>query len=345
MHITRSETRIRDRITPAGRRVLRAMVWLTMLPLLAMAAEPGELHLASDTWPPFTDGPEGQRVAIDLVMTALDRADISASTAIVSWKEVEAGIRSGTFDGSAAMWRTEKREQELVFSEPYLENRLVLVGRKGSDVAATRMSDLAGKRVAAVGRYAYGDVIEKGAGIYFISGRDDQDDLDKLLAGDVDYMLVDELVARYLLAYQPDEAVAKLEIGTTPLARRTLHLAVRRDVPGAEQMIGAFNHEIRGMLADGTYAEVLKVGWILVDVNGDGLDELVTLGDVIGQAPPGTVYDVFGKEPETPPEKQRIFVAGSVYEGWDAIPDRYKGPAGPTEPTFKHGTTVFTLKF
>ena len=71
----------------------------------------------------------------------------------------------------------------------------------------------------------------------------------------------------------------------------------------------------------------------------------MTLGDVVGQAPPGTVYDVFGKEPETPPEKQRVFIQGNIYEGWAAIPDRYKGPAGSTEPTFKYGTTVFTLKF
>ncbi len=345
MHSTKPEAHDSVKSARTWRRVLRVVVWLTLLPAFALATEPGELHLASDLWPPFTDRPEGQRVAIELVMTALDRAGIAATTEIVSWKEVEAGIRNGTIDGSAAMWRTEKREHDLIFSDPYLENRLVLVGRKGSDVAATKMSDLAGKRVAAVGRYAYGNVIEKGSGIHFISGRDDQDDLDKLLAGDVDYMLVDELVARYLLSYQPDEAVAKLEIGTTPLVRRTLHLAVRRDLPGGEEMIDAFNHEIQGMLADGTYAEVLKVGWILVDVNGDGLDELVTLGDVIGQVPPGTVYDVFGKEPETPPEKQRIFVAGSIYEGWDAIPDRYKGPAGPTEPTFKYGTTIFTLKF
>jgi hypothetical protein len=99
------------------------------------------------------------------------------------------------------------------------------------------------------------------------------------------------------------------------------------------------------MLGDGTYAGILGVGWIKADVNGDGLDELVAFGDHVGQRPPGAVYDVFGAEPETPEEKQRIFIAGSVYEGWAAVPDRYKGPSGPMDPSFKHGTTLFTLKF
>lgn len=335
------------RLRCTGQSALWIAGWILLLPAFAMAADPPALRLASDTWPPFTDAPEGTRVAVELVHTALERAGIKATTTIVDWKDVEAGIRNATFDGSAAMWRTTEREQDLVFSAPYLENRLVLVGRKGSDVAATEISDLSGKRVAAVGRYAYGQEIEKAVGVHFVGGRNDQDDLTKLLAGEVEYMLVDELVSRYLMANQPEEAAASLEIGSTPLARRTLHFAIRRDVPGAEEIVDAFNKEIRGMLTDGTYAKILQIAWIQVDVDGDGLDELVPLGDVVGLAPPASVYDVFGKMPETDPEKQRIFIQGSIFEGWDAIPEQYKarGPADNNDVVFHQGNTVFTLQF
>ena len=100
------------------------------------------------------------------------------------------------------------------------------------------------------------------------------------------------------------------------------------------------------MLADGTYAEILQVGWIRVDVDGDGLHELVALGDMVGERPPGTVYDVFGEVPEeTPIEKQRVFVQGNIYKGWDAIPDAYKGPTSIMDPSYYRGTTLGTLKF
>ncbi len=338
-----SQTRICP--SPVRRLALRWGILLAMVPAMAAAAEPRVLHLASDSWPPFTDGPEGQRVAVELVQTALERAGIKAETTIVDWKDVDAGIRNGTIDGSTAMWRSEQRQQDVLFSKPYLENRLVLVGRKGSDVSATRMSDLAGKRVAVVSRYAYGDGIDKAVGVLFVGGRNDQDDLSKLLAGDVEYMLVDELVARYLLTNQPEETAAKLEIGSTPLARRTLHFAIRKDVPGAEQIVQAFDSEIQSMLVDGTYAKILNLGWIRADVDGDGLYELVPYGDSVGQVPPGSVYDVFGKEPETPVEKQRIFIRGSIFEGWDAVPERYKMGAVPDSVNPRLGTTVFTLKF
>jgi polar amino acid transport system substrate-binding protein len=315
---------------------------------VAGAAESPELRLASDEWPPFTGGPDSERAAVELVHTALDRAGIHAVTTIVDWKDVEAGIRRGDFDGSAAMWLTERREQDLLFSIPYLENRLVLIGRAGSDVSATRIDDLAGARVAAVGRYAYGERIERAEGVLFVNTRNDQDSLDRLLAGEVDYLLVDELVARHLIDFQPEEVEKNLEIGLRPLASRLLHFAIRRDVPDATAIIDAFNREIRAMQGDGSYVEILQVGWIRIDADGDGLYELMPYGDYVGEYPPGTVYDVFGDLPDDgeAAEKQRIIVQGSIYEGWDAIPDRYKQPPSQGGPTsWKYGTTVMTLKF
>ncbi len=314
---------------------------------VAVATEPQELRLGSDEWPPFTASPGKQRAAIDLVHEALDRAGISATTSIFEWKQVEAAIRSSELDGSAAIWRTEQREKDLLFSTPYLENRLVLVGRKGSDVSATRISDLAGNRVAAVGRYAYGTEVEKAEGVLFVNARNDQDSLDKLLAGEVEYMLVDELVARTLMAHQPEDVAKNLEIGFIQLARRTLHFAIRRDVANAAEIIAAFNAQIRKMQGDGTYSKILQVGWIRVDVDGDGLFELVPLGDRVGERPPSWVYDVFGQMPEeSPPEKERVVIQGNIYKGWDAIPDDYKQAPSPGGGTsYKYGTTLMTLKF
>jgi ABC-type amino acid transport substrate-binding protein len=332
--------------THHAKRIL-IFIAVVLAALTGQAADEDGLRLASDTWPPFTDQPGKRRIAIEIVHTALERAGIEAMTTVVDWKEVERGIRRGSFDGSAAMWHSNRRERELLFSDPYLENRLLLVGRKGSNVAATEISDLSGKRVAAVGSYAYGEEIDSAQGVHFVNGRNDQQNLDRLLAGEADYMLVDALVALYLLTYQPEEAAAKLEFGTTPLARRTLHFTVRRDVDGAEEIIEAFNTELRKMLTDGSFAEILQLGWIQVDVDGDGRDEVVALGDQVGVAPPGSIYDVFGKMPETPEEKQRFFVQGKIYDGWDAIPAQYKtqGPASPMDTSIQQGTTLFTLQF
>jgi len=334
---------------PLRTRVARTVLvaWIALLPAIAMADGPRELHLGSDEWPPFTGSPGTPRAANELVHTALHNVGVEETTEIADWKVVESKIRGGELDGSAAMWKSARREESLLFSEPYLENRLMLVGRAGSDVSAKSMNDLAGKRVALVSRYAYGPEVNSAAGVHYVPAKSDQDSLDKLLAGDVDYMLVDELVIRHLMAAQPDEVEANLAIGLNPLVRRTLHFAIRKDIPDAQQIISAFNTEIHTMQANGTYGQILQVGWIRADVDGDGLYELVPVGDQLGELPPSSVFDVFGKAPEdTPPEKERVVVQGNIYKGWDAIPDQFKGPPSPSgQATQKYGTTLMTLKF
>src|SRR5262245_57720349 len=113
-------------------------------------AQTRQLHLASTPWYPFTNAPGQPRLALDLVHAALARTGITADTTIVADGALTPALRNGRFDGSAALWRDDERELELVYSRPYLQNRLVLVGRRGSDVSPTSLAILAGKRIALV---------------------------------------------------------------------------------------------------------------------------------------------------------------------------------------------------
>ncbi len=292
-------------------------------------AETSRLRLASDTWPPFTNVAGKSRLAVDLVHEALRRAGVSEETTIATWKDVTAGLGDGRFDGSAAIWRSPDREKFLLFSKPYLENRLVLVGAKGSDVSAPRLGALAGKRVAVVEQYAYGDAVEGAQGPRFIQGQSDQENLTKLLRGDVDYMLVDDLLIRYLVKQQYEEARRRLEIGTTPLVLRTLHFAVRRDLAGAKAIVDGFNEQIDKMLADGTYNVILQLDWIRADVDHDGKEELVARPAHAGTVAPTTGYTLLAGLPAGSAKlevRPRYWIDGRVYETWDDVPERYKTP-------------------
>ena len=115
---------------------------------LTLSAQTSPLRLVSTAWPPFTN-PTGQpRFALDLVEAALGRVGLTAKTTIVSAAQFTPSLLSGKFDGSAAAWKDPERERALIFSQPYLENRLVLVGRYGADVSAKALPDLAGPEEA-----------------------------------------------------------------------------------------------------------------------------------------------------------------------------------------------------
>ena len=294
---------------------------------LAVSAQNRQLRLVSTAWPPFTNAPGQPRFALDLVENAFSRIGLSATTTIVEAGKLTPSLLEGPFDGSGAVWKDPERERTLLFSQPYLENRLILVGRRGDDVSATALAGLKGKRVAIVEGYSYGDTIDS-SGPTFVRSRSEEDSLGMLLRNAVDYTLMDELVVQYIVSNYANEARTRLQVGSTPLLTRPLYLAVRRSLPDAASIVDRFNAQLRGMIADRTYHRLLHVDWIRADVDGDGLAENVPQSDQSGKLEPSSSYLLFSTEqpkgPQPRPAPQRFYIGGNTYDGWAAVPDRYK---------------------
>ena len=318
---------------------------MLMVPTWAQAQQP--LRLASTPWSPFTNAPGKPRFAIDLVLEALKRSGIAADSAIVDEGKLTPSLLKGEFDGSAALWKDDERVKALVYSQAYLENRLVLVGQKGSDVSATKLAELSGKRVALVEGYAYGDAIKSPTGPIYVPSTSEEDSLQKVLNGEAAYTLMDEIVVEYILKNYAEQARTRLAFGSVPLIVRSLHFAIRRDLPNAVSLVDRFNAQIIGMIADHTYHRLLQVDWIQADVDGDGLTEYVPRDDRAGPLPPERGYSILSidqpKGPATPPK--RYYFGGNVYQSWSNVPDKYTAPLPPGGASRGAEFPIFTFKF
>ncbi|HEU5290221.1 MAG TPA: transporter substrate-binding domain-containing protein, partial [Cyclobacteriaceae bacterium] len=203
--------------------------------------------------------------------------------------------------------------------------QLILVGLKGTDVSAHKLTELFNKSVAVVESYAYGVEIKEAQRVNFVKGKSDQDNLNKLLKGQVDYILVDLLLIQYLVNSQEKEVAKYLAIGGEPLFTRSLHFAIRKDIPNADRIIRQFNTEIVKMIADGTYNRILQLNWIQADVDGDGQLELVLNGDHAGVKAPSNSYSVYFQNSNAGSSNWgRYYINGKLYNGWEEIPKEYK---------------------
>ena len=181
-----------------------------------------------------------------------------------------------------------------------------------------------------------------------VPSRSEEDSVALLLAKKVDYVLMDELVVQYIFENHPNEARTKLSVGTTPLLKRALHLAVRQAHPEAASIVERFNAQLRGMIADRTYHRLLNVSWILADVDGDGITELVPKNDLSGKEPPKQAYSLFSTDAlDTKPGQTgpRFYVGGNIYTDWAAVPNRYKYPPPNVPDSDSRTGTIFTFRW
>jgi ABC-type amino acid transport substrate-binding protein len=283
-------------------------------------AQEEPLNLASDVWPPFTNVKGERTLALDIVRESLKKKNIQVDFTILDFNSVMDEITSGKAHGSAALWKSPERESFLYFSEAYLDNQLVLVGQKGSEVTATSFADLEGKRIGVVQDYAYGDELKKGKNNEIVHGDNDQQNLERLMSGELDYILTDAILLTYLMNYQMNDVTEFLEIGKNPILVKHLHFAIRKDVPNAEKIISDFNESIHTMMADGTYNKILGLNWVRADVDGDGSLELVLSGKQAGEDEPGNAYNVL----HSPNQSGQYYVDGRMYNSWNDVPNEYK---------------------
>jgi polar amino acid transport system substrate-binding protein len=338
-----------DKSHPLGVRGAAVVLVASLFAVLIASAQSAPLAFVSTAWPPFTSPPGQPRFALDLVEAALGRFGVTSKTAIVSAAQFTPSLIGGRYDGSAAAWKDAQREGALLYSQPYLENRLVLIGRHGANVAAKTLGDLKGKRVAVVDGYAYGDTIDS-SGPMWVRSTSEEDSVARLLNSSVEYTLIDELVVQYLVSNYPKESSSRLQIGSTPLVRRELYLAIRRSRPDAQSLIQRFNAQLRGMIADGTYHRLLHVEWIRADVNGDGVPEYVAASTRPGPAEPKaeqsyTLFSTSTPAATRTDRKTGFYIGGNIYSDWASVPSNYKTSNSAAPDPRGSTASIFTFKW
>ncbi len=266
---------------------------LVLIALFSLADAKEPLVLSNDAWPPFIIEGSEQGTAEMLVCQALERSGWPCSVQVNDWENVLNDARIGAIDGIAAAWRNPERESYLLFSEPYLTNRIVPVVNSKKTAAIKSVADLAGLRVALVSNYAYGDEIMAMASRFkVIKARNSRDAIRYVRNGAADTALVDELVAR---DEQNESLMEDLMVSDVVLAFRGLHFAVSRQHPLAEAIIDDFQRAYKMMLADGTVNEILDVDWLATDFGQSGQLDLVlrsgvSLDDLSNPFDDGSVY-------------------------------------------------------
>ena len=254
------------------------LITIAALFFLPTAMAEQNLTLGNSDWPPLTIKGQRQGASEKLVCEELKRAGWNCSVKVYDWDQVLEDASEGAVDGIAAVWRTPEREEYLLFSEPYLTNRIVPVTAKDSKIFVQKVSDLSGWRVAMVPGYAYGEEIEKAKSSMTIVPVVGSAEAFKAVQEDkADIALLDDLVVR-----------SQMEIGegseftviNAVLSHRELYVAVSRQHPRAEQIISDFHHHYEIMLKDGVVNDILDVDWLATDIGNDGKLDLVLRSSV-----------------------------------------------------------------
>jgi len=235
------------------------LLYFLLASSLSQANDTQPIRLVSNQWPPYVDSSlAGQGLAIEIVTKALQKKGYQSTLTIDSWPRALEGVEIGVFDATCAIWKTPEREQDLLFSEPYLKNKISFLKKKSLSIDYQQLSDLKGFIIGVLRDYAYNDEFTQSRELMKVPENYLIQNLQKLNQDEIELTLDDELVIHSALKQYLPKQMNTFEFLSPPLAYKDLYLAVSKSNKNAQTIIDDFNSALKEMQQDGSYDQIIS---------------------------------------------------------------------------------------
>jgi polar amino acid transport system substrate-binding protein len=230
---------------------------------LHAAAHARDLTLAATEYPPYyAESMSHGGPVVEMTLAALREAGHTPSLRFMPWARALQWGEQGRVDGLVGVWHSPEREAAFLYSEPLVENRIVLC-RLG-DHGPARFTDFEALRPYTVGvvrGYADPPGLVK-AGVKTEAVVEDLQNLRKLAAGRIDLALIDSRVAQHLIAQHLDAPGKAINCLEPAVQLHPQYLVVSKRVADAPRIIAAFNDKLRHWRRTREYREMAaRWGW------------------------------------------------------------------------------------
>ncbi|MBO9195203.1 transporter substrate-binding domain-containing protein [Rhizobium sp. 16-449-1b] len=213
--------------------------------------QPGKLMVATEgTYAPFSmRAPDGKLDGLEIrVMTEVaKRLNLEYTPVLIKWDSLLVGLQADQYDViSAAMDITEARQQQVTFSNGWLESggRVVIP----NDSAIKSAADLKGKTVGALVASSWTKIAEE-KGATSKGYKAESDAMQDLVNGNVDAVITDAIAAAYAIK----SAKMPLTMTEDYVSHVQKGFAFKKGKP---HLVEAVNKALADMVADGTYAKL-----------------------------------------------------------------------------------------
>jgi polar amino acid transport system substrate-binding protein len=226
--------------------------------------EKRDVLLAADNWQPYYgDNLPGYGPIAEIITEAFKLADYQVKIEFVPWANLLDKVKKGKYDGGFAASSTAQREKDYYLSDLIRESSPIVIYKRIDTIIIYRnLADLKNYRIGVVRDYIYDPAFDNAPGLQRIAANNPKINIDNLLSGRLDLVVIDESHAKYLLDKISPAQKNKLEAmdfyPEKKEVRHELHLLISKECVEAEQIRIDFNHGLKQLLEEGTVEKILK---------------------------------------------------------------------------------------
>ncbi|MDH3759964.1 MAG: transporter substrate-binding domain-containing protein [Gammaproteobacteria bacterium] len=224
----------------------------------ALAIDEKHIAIVATEYPPYYGSElEGNGFITEIVIAAFVRSGYVATVKFLPWQRAFDGAKAGKYPVLYTMWYRKEREQWFEYSDALPANEIGFFKRLEDDITFSKFRDLKPYTIGVVRGYVNPPGFDE-AGLSTEVVNTDALNLNKLLRGRIDLVLIDKLVAQHIL--DTDHPLNKHQVHwmRPPVKVETQHLVVSKQNPDSQTILGDFNRGLAEITADGTMQKILQ---------------------------------------------------------------------------------------
>lgn len=217
-----------------------------------------QVVISTGGWPPFLT-PEQKHFGFiaHLISDVFAESGIEVEYRLVPWRRAYLGTVSGEYDATAVWMDAPDRHNDMLYSDPILDERFVFFHRADQAFEWQEFSDLSGLKLAGVLGYSYGTAFDAAveAGVLDIEWvASEASTVNMLLAGRIDAYPQEINVGYFNISrtVRPDEA-ARITHHPKALLINKSYLLLPRSAPDSTALLGEFNAQLQAFKDTGRY--------------------------------------------------------------------------------------------
>lgn len=241
----------------AGRLTEAIMLLFLLSASLPVGAESGLTLVAENDWAPYSSGidQDAQGISVDIVRAAYASQNIAVTFKVMPYARGMKYVADGEEVGVFNTTRTSEIEQSYRWHRiPVLRARSVYFAPADHPDRPVVTSDLVGRSVGITNGYTYADAFEHMPGINRDISSTDLQTLKKLAVGRIDYGVIYEMAANYLISQNADLRGRVKMVGV--LADEPIYISFSLKHPAAALAAEQLDRGLEAIMADGTYEKI-----------------------------------------------------------------------------------------
>ncbi len=221
-------------------------------------AQPKTITLATDAFAPYYgDGILNQGFVTEITREALKRSGYDLTMEFMTWKRAMELSRQGRYSGVLGAYYTAKRNRDFVYSIPVARVEVVLMSRKGANIAYTTLEALKPYRIGTIRGYTNTKAFDSADFLSKDPVEKNEQNLKKLINNRVDLVINSRAVLQHVITTKMPYVAHLVEFVEPPLQISDLYVMFTRKDPNHETYVNALNKGYGTMKRDGTLDEIL----------------------------------------------------------------------------------------